>query len=537
MKRLTYIFGHRRPDTDSVTSAIALSYLKNKRGHNTKPMVLDHINKETEFVLKYFKVQEPEFLNDVKLKIEDINYYKDCFVYENTSIKKTYEYIKKNNITGVPVVNLDKELQGLVTVKMIGNELISGDYTNLRTSYNNILETLNGKEILRFDDEINGEIITASFRSTTILNTTKLDENDILIVGDRHSVIEYAVESKVKLLIIVGGCEIKDKHIEIAKKNKVNIISTDYDTFHTSKLIGLSGYIKNLLSSARIERIREKDYLDSFVELSSKQGYNNYPVIDDKNKCLGLIRVTDIKEKNRKKVILVDHNESDQSVIGLNEAEITEIVDHHKIGDLTTNTPINFRNMNVGSTNSIIYMMYLEGGVEITKQMAGIMLSGIISDTLKFTSPTTTIRDKEAAEALAKIADINVDEYTKEMFKAGTKLTGKTVEEIITMDVKIFPIEDEKIAIAQVFTLNAEEILNNKAEYITTINKIVKEKGYSMLILCLTDIIEKGSYILYDTASEERVKESLELNEIYEGIYINGILSRKKQIVPKLMNK
>jgi len=535
MKRLTYIFGHRRPDTDSVTAAIALSYLKNKRGHNTKPMVLDHINKETEFVLNYFNIPEPEFLNDVKLKIEDINYYKDCFVYENMSIKKAYEYIKENNITGVPVVNLEKELQGLVTVKMIGNELISGEYTNLITSYDNILETLNGKEILRFDDEINGEIIAAAFRSTTILNTTKLDENDILIVGDRHSVIEYAVESKVKLLIIVGGCEIKDKHIEIAKKNKVNIIATDYDTFHTAKLIGLSGYIKNLLSSARIERIREKDYLDSFMELSSKQGYNNYPVINDKNKCLGLIRVTDIKEKNRKKVILVDHNEADQSVVGLNEAEITEIVDHHKIGDLTTNTPINFRNMNVGSTNTIVYMMYLEGGVEITKQIAGIMLSGIISDTLKFTSPTTTIRDKEAAEALAKIADINIDEYAKEMFKAGTILTGKTIEEIVTMDIKVFPIEDEKIAISQVFTLNAEEILNNKEKYIEVLTKLKIDKKYSMIILCLTDIIENGSYILYDIENEEHVKDALELNEIYEGIYINGILSRKKQIVPKFM--
>lgn len=535
MKRLTYIFGHRTPDTDSVTSAIALSYLKNKRGHNTKPMVLDHINKETEFVLNYFNVEEPEFLNDVKLKIEDINYYKDCFVHENTSIKKTYEYIKENSITGVPVVNHNHELKGLVTVKMIGNELISGDYTNLITSYDNILETLNGKEILRFDDEITGEIIAAAFRSTTILNNTKFDENNILIVGDRHSVIEYAVESKVKLLIIVGGCKIKDKHIETAKKNRVNIIETDYDTFHTSKLIGLSGYIKNLLSTARIERIREKDYLDTFMELSNKQGYNNYPVINDKNKCLGLIRVTDIKEKNRKKVILVDHNESDQSVVGLNEAEITEIVDHHKIGDLTTNTPINFRNMNVGSTNSIVYMMYLEGGIEIPKDMAGIMLSGIISDTLKFTSPTTTIRDKEAAESLAKIANVNIDDFAKEMFKAGTKITGKTVEEIIAMDIKVFPIEDEKIAISQVFTLNSEEILKDKEDYILTLNKLMKDKKYSMMILCLTDIIENGTYIIYDSENEERVKEALELDNIYEGIYIQGILSRKKQIVPKLM--
>ena len=184
MKRLTYIFGHRRPDTDSVTSAIALSYLKNKRGHNTKPMVLDHINQETEFVLNYFNVEEPEFLNDVKLRIEDINYHKKCFVNKNSSIKKAYEYIKENNITGVPIVNDKDELQGLVTVKMIGNELISGDYINLKTSYSNIVETLEGKEILKFDDEITGKITAASFRSTTILNSVELNENHIVINGN-----------------------------------------------------------------------------------------------------------------------------------------------------------------------------------------------------------------------------------------------------------------------------------------------------------------------------------------------------------------
>jgi len=535
MKRTTYIFGHRKPDTDSVASAIALSYLKNKRGHNTVPVVLDSINKETEFVLDYFKIKHPEFLNDVKLKIEDINYYKDCFVYENTSIKKTYEYIKENNITGVPIVNLSNELLGLVTVKMIGNELISGNFTHLKTSYDNLLDTLQAKEVLRFDEEIDGEIIAAAFRSTTILNSIELNENNIMIVGDRHSVIEYAIENKVKLLVIVGSQEIKDKHLELAKQNKVNIISTEYDTFHTAKLIGLSGYVSTLLNNARIEKISEKDYLETFLELSSKQGYNNYPVVNDKNKCIGLIRVTDIKEKNRKKVILVDHNEAEQSVDGLEDADITEIVDHHKIGDLTTNNPINFRNMKVGSTNSIIYMLYMEAGIEIPKNIAGIMLSGIISDTLKFTSPTTTELDKNIACELAANAGVNIDEYALKMFKAGTKLEGRTVEEITLADMKVFPIEDKKIAVAQVFTLNSEDVLVKKEEYIEVLDNLVKNKDYTIAMLCLTDIIKNGSYILYNKTNEEKIKEALELEEIYQGIYVEGVLSRKKQIIPKLM--
>ena len=535
MKHTTYIFGHRKPDTDSVTSAIALSYLKNERGQKTVPAVLDTINKETEFVLEYFGIKQPEFLNDVKLKIEDINYYKECYVYENTSIKDTYEYIKEKNITGVPIVNLNKKLLGLVTVKMIGNELICGDFTRLKTSYDNILETLNGKEILRLDNEISGEIIAAAFRSSTFLNTININENNIVIVGDRHNVIEYAIEKRVKLLVIVGGQEVKEEHLELARKNGVNIISTPFDTFHTSKLIGLSGYVSTLLNNARVEKINENDYLDSFIELSNKQGYNNYPVVNNKGKCTGLIRVTDINDKNRKKVILVDHNESAQSVVGLEEAEITEIVDHHKIGDLTTNKPINFRNMNVGSTNTIIFMLYTEAGIRVPKNIAGIMLSGIISDTLKFTSPTTTDLDKQAADILSKIANINIDEYALKMFKAGTKLDGKTIEEITLADMKIFPINNDKIAVSQVFTLNSEEILERKDEYIEVLNKLCETKGYCITILCLTDIINNGSYILYNTKSEEKVKEALELANIYEGVYIDGVLSRKKQIIPKIM--
>ena len=226
----------------------------------------------------------------------------------------------------------------------------------------------------------------------------------------------------------------------------------------------------------------------------------------------------------------------EQSAIGLKEAEITEIVDHHKIGDLSTNVPINFRNMNVGSTSTIIYNMYLETGTDIPMNMAGLMLSGIISDTLKFTSPTTTERDKTAAIDLARIAELNIDTFATRMFKAGTRLDGKTIDEIITTDMKIFPIGDEKIAVSQVFTLNSDEILEKKEEYIKTFEDILTGRRYSMGIVCLTDIIANGSYILYDSKNEERIKEALGLNTIYQGIYLEGILSRKKQIIPKFMS-
>lgn len=535
MGELTYVFGHRRPDTDSVTSAIALSFLKNALGFNTKPVILDDINNETKFVLDYFKVEVPGFLNDVKLQVKDIEYYNDCYIYEKETIKEAYDYMKEHNITGVPLVDKTRKLKGLITVKMVADEFINGDYTHLVTSYDNIIRTLSGKEILKFDNEIDGNIIAAAFRSTTILNDISVNRNNILIVGDRHSVIEYAVNNGVQLIVLVGNHEIKNEHLEIARKNKVNIIQTPYDTFNTTKMIVFSGYVKKLLSDERVERVQLDEYYDNFISLSNKQGYNNYPLVSKEDMCLGLIRVTDIKKKHRKKVILVDHNESMQSVVGLDEAEILEIVDHHKIGDLTTNKPINFRNMTVGSTNTIVYLMYKETNIRIPAKIAGIMMAGIISDTVCLTSPTATETDKEALEALAKIAMVNVKEFSRLMFKEGTKLDGKSKEEILNEDMKVFPIKDKKVAISQIFTLNAEEILENKQDYIEMMMHMARVKEYNIFAFCITDINAKGSYLLYSESSEEVLKEALNVDKIEQGIYMPGIVSRKKQFVPVLM--
>ena len=531
-----YIFGHKKPDTDSVTSAIALSYLKNKIGMNTKPMVLGNINNETKFVLNYFKIDVPETLEDVKLQVKDVNYHKDCFVNELDSISKVYNYMSDKNITGVPIVNNNKKFIGLITTKIIGTELIEGNFTKLNTSYNNILDVLKGEEVLKFDDEISGNIIAASFRSTTILNTIDFKPNTIMIVGDRHSIIEAAVNSKIKLLIIVGNQELKDEHLQIARQNRVNIIRTHYDTFHTAKLINLSNYVKNLLDQIRSVSFNENDYYDDFKRLSVKLGHNNYPVVDNAGKCLGLIRITDINKMNKKQVILVDHNDSNQSVEGLDEAEILEIVDHHNLGSLTTNMPINFRNMTVGSTNTIIYSLYNENNIMIPPHIAGIMLSGIISDTLKFTSPTTTEYDKYVAQKLSLISNINIDEYTLKMFKAGTNLKGKTVDEIIQSDIKTYEVNNKKITISQVITLSSDDILLQKEEYIKSLNNMKSISSNDVVLLSITDILKDGSYIFFNESSKDIVADMFGFENIEEGYFFEKCLSRKKQLVPLLMN-
>lgn len=529
-----YIFGHKNPDTDSVTSAIALEYLKRELGMNAQAVVLGEINKETKYALDYFKIKTPSYLNDVKLQLKDVTYHKDCFLSEKCSVLDAYNYMTKNGITGVPLVDKDNKFTGLITLKAIAKDMVRGNFKNLFTSYENIVNALEGEEVLKFDSEIKGNIMAASFRSTTFV-TSVLTKDDILIVGDRHSVIEHAVKSGIKLLILVGDAEIKSSHLEIAKSNKVNIIKTKFDTFHVSKLIGFSNYAIILNTEDRPAVFDENDYYNDFVSIANKLKFNNYPVIDKNNVCKGLIRVTDITEKQRKKVILVDHNEIEQSVVGLDEAEILEIVDHHKIGNISTSNPINFRNMSVGSTNTIVYQLYKEAKVEIPKDIAGIMLSGILSDTLCLTSPTTTEYDKIAVEALSKIAVVDYEKFALDMFKAGTSLDGKTKDEIVNSDIKAFHTDNITFAVSQVFTLDYEKILEEKEQYISMIEEIKIKKEYDFVLLAVTDIIKNGSYIFYTSNLKEKLEVSFGKENFEQGTYIEGCVSRKKQIVPVLM--
>lgn len=530
-----YIFGHQKPDTDSITSAISLSYLKNKLGMNTVPARLGEINNETKFVLDKFSVSAPTLINDVKLQLKDLNYHKDYYINQSVSIGEAYRYMMDKGITGIPVVDDNKKFVGLVTVKIIAKDLIDGNFNNLYTSYNNILTTLEGEEILRFDDEIIGNILAASYRSTTFLNTIHLNKEHILIVGDRHSVIEYAINSGVKLLVVVGNGEVKEEHLELAKKNHVNIIRTKFDTFQTTKLIGLSNYLSTVVPPDRPYTFEESVYYDDFVIKTSKLKHNNYPVISKKGVCKGLIRITEINEKNRKKVILVDHNELEQSADGLEEAEIIEIVDHHKLGNISTKNPINFRNMSVGSTNTIIYQMYKENMVEIPHEIAGLMLSGILSDTLALTSPTTTELDKEVVNSLSEVLKIDYGRYALEMFKAGTSLKGKTVEEIVNIDIKDFSTDDNTFAVSQIFTLDIDSVFEHKQEFIDYINQLAKNREYDLVLLVITDIIRNGSYLLYTEDSGEIIADAFNFMEVEQGYYLDGIVSRKKQIVPAIM--
>ena len=532
----TYIFGHKKPDTDSVMSSIALSYLENHSNNNTEARVLGDINKESIYALKYFKVKAPKYLNDVKLQLKDIDYHKNLFLNEKASIYDGYELMLKKNITGIPIVKEDNTYRGLITIKDTTRNIIRDDLDTLYTSYDNILNVCKGKEILRFDDEIKGRLLVASYRSTTFLNNIKLNEDMILMVGDRHSIIEYAVESGVKLVILTGGSNIKDKHLEIAKKNHVNIIETDMDTYHMSRVITLSNYLKTILSNFNQVTFLDTDFVDDIKDVNSKLHHTNYPVVNKQARCLGLLKITDLTNTNPKKVILVDHNEPLQSADGIEEAEIIEIIDHHNLGSITTKSPINVRNMAVGSTCTIITLLFEERKVEIPKSIAGVLLSGILSDTLILRSPTATRFDKDAVEKLSSIAEVDYVDYGMKLLKAGTSLDGMEPADVLFNDYKIYTINDKSFSIGQFFTMNFQDIEKDINKYIETLNQTAEANHYEMVCLYVTDIIKNGSYVLFNEKAKNYIEVLYGIENPKEGLFIEGCISRKKNIVPLVMN-
>lgn len=529
-----YVFGHRNPDTDSVGAAISLSYLKNKLGFDTMPVILSDISEETKYALDYFHVDKPAFINDVKVKLKDVNYKRDYYIDQKESLYDGFMAMSDAGISKIPVVNENKEFLGILGMKDIAKDQINGNIEYMHTSYSNIIDVLKGEEVLKFDEEIEGKLMVASYKSTRIIENIGFTKENILIVGDRHSVIESAVKSKIKLIILTGNSQIKDEHLEIARKNKVNVIRTQYNTLHVSRVINLCNYISTVATTNKILCVTENDNLTDFIDLVNKTKYSYYPVVEN-GICLGIIRLSDTAEKNIKKVMLVDHNTVSQTVEGIEEAEILEVVDHHNIGNIATASPISFRNMPVGSSNTIIYQMYLENNIEIPKDVAGMMLSGILSDTLILKSPTTTEKDRIAVENLSKIAKVNYEEYGFELLKAGASLKGKTLEEVLYTDFKTYPFNDAKLGIGQIFIIDPDEVLDRKDEYIKLFDELAENSGYEILTLFVTDILNNGSYVIYNSKASETIAKAFNLPEAKEGFYLKDVVSRKLQVLPNLL--
>lgn len=532
----TYIFGHKNPDTDTVCSSIALSYLKNKLGDKTLPKVLGAINNETRFVLDYFNVAEPSYLNDVRIRIKNIKYDKKAYILETESIDETFKLMQKENTTAMPLVDKNKKLTGFVTLKELARYLINGDRENINTTMDNIIETLDAKVITKFNNNIIGRTVIAGVKSTTIEHDFSFNEDTILIVGDRYHLLNYAIDSHVALIIIPRNVNIGKRIIKKAEKNQVNIIATEMGSFDIATKISLSNCIKNININESPVTVNVDDYYTDFKTMTHKINHTNYPVVNNKGECLGLIRLTGKASYEKQKVILVDHNNFAQSVDGIEEADILEIIDHHNLGAIGTPTPINFRARPVGATATMIYKMYEESKVAVPQYIAGLLLSAIISDTLILTSPTTTDEDKKTAMKLAKIAGVTVKKYGMEMLKAASSIKNKTVLEIIQSDFKSYTASDKTFGIGQVVTLDFKEIKDNIGEYVDELNYLVNN-GYEYTFLFINDILKNGSYIIYSDSAKDLVNDAFSIKKLYEGVFLPGVVSRKKQMLPSILNQ
>lgn len=529
-----YIFGHKKPDTDSVAGAISFAYLKRKLGINAEARILSEVNKETIYALNRFGFEVPKYLNDVKVELKDIKYNKNYYANQNDSIFNVYNTFNEHGITGIPLVDDHKKFVGYVSLKELANELIKGDTNEINAKFMDIVDVLNASSYYKFDDFISGNVLAVALPFAQFSDFINIYEDTILICG-RDSIIEDAVKHKARLIIVVANKELTKEEIDLIRYNKVNVIVTPYDTFKTSRLITLANPIKTIKRSSSAVCFGPNDYLTDFVEISNKLKHTNYPIVNSKGYCDGMLRLIDTNLITRKKVILVDHNEPSQSADGLNEADILEIVDHHNIGKISTLLPINFRNMSVGSVNTIIYTLYKENNIEIPSDIAGLMLSGIISDTLLLASPTTTELDKQVAKDLANIAEVDLYKYGKELLKSGVSNDGLTINEIVYKDFKSYVTGEVKFGIGQVFTTDFKEYSDRLNEYVDELNHIADNNDYKVACLFVTDILENNSYLLFNDGAKEYLNDAYELSDIKEGEKLMGVISRKKQMVPPIM--
>ena len=398
----------------------------------------------------------------------------------------------------------------------------------------NILKAINGKAVNKVDDLIVGNIFLTSYRSTTFREKEVLHTDDIVITGDRHSIIEQAVESKVKMIILTNGNYMKEEHLALAIQNEINVIKTDLSIFEVMQLLKLSNSLKSYKGND-VVCLYENDFSERIEELEKKYNYTNLPVVDKDDKCLGLLRYNETFDINKVKVLLVDHNEKHQSVEGIDEADIIEIIDHHKLGNVSTDKPINLRCMTLGSTCTILYLMYKEQNIEIPKDIKGVMLSAILSDTLCLKSPTTTKTDEETVRKLSKSLNINYEEYALEMFKEGSDLSDKDPEDIVTQDFKRFTMDDYLIGVGQVFVTGMDAIKEKQPFLKDALESVKKAGDFYATTLFVTDILTSTSYLYYTDSFKNILEKAFKIEELEQGYALKDIVSRKKQIIPKIM--
>lgn len=545
-KKPVWVIGHKNPDTDSICAAISYAYFKSQLGDDQTyiPKKAGKLNGESRYVLDRFSVPEPETVTDVSTQLKDLSFRRNAGIDSHYSLKKAWSLMRRLDVVTMPVVTRDGFLEGIISnsdiaysyMDVIDNRILS----RARTQYLNILETLNGT-ILSGNDHayfIKGKVVMAAGSEERVRQDIQAD--DLVIVGNIHDRIQTVLEQNPSCVVITGSSKenIDPDVILMAGAIQCVLIVTEFDSFTTARLINQSMPIRSVMTKDHFISFDLDDRVDDVQEQMSKVRHRDFPVLDQQHRYIGMVSRRNLLDAQKKKIILVDHNEKSQAVDGIEEAEILEIIDHHRLGSLETMQPIYFRNQPLGCTNTIIYYMFQEKEIPIPQKIAGIMLSAILSDTLMFRSPTCTPMDEAAARALAEIADVDIEELAVAMFEAGSDFTGKTPEQIVYTDFKIFYSGEVSFGVSQVSaptTRQLDSIRDGLSSYLKTVQA---DKNLDMVFVMLTNILEENSELLYAGNDAERIIQSAfsdQLENRKGRIYLPGVVSRKKQMVPPII--
>ena len=539
-KEKIYVIGHKNPDTDSICSAIAYADLRQKvTGQVHEAKRAGHVNDETAYVLDRFGVEAPKLLTDVRLQVRDLDIHEMPGLKPNASIRDTWERMRQEQAKTLPIVK-DDELVGVVSTGDIAKSYMdvydSEILSKARTQYRNIVKTLDGTMITGNEHGyfMRGKVAIGA--SSPNLMEEFIEKDDLVILGDREEAQACAVNIDASCMVICKDAEVSPKLIQKAKEQSIVIIQTPYDTFTTARLINQSIPVKFYMTSGPLTMFRMNDYVDDIKDIMAKKRFRDFPILDRHGRFKGFISRRRFLGASKKKVILVDHNERSQAVDGIEEAEIIEIIDHHRLGDIETVSPITFRNQPVGCTATIINQLYEENELEVPREIAGLLCGAIISDTLLFRSPTCTPLDERTAKKLAKISDIDLEQMAQEMFNAGSNLKGKSAEDICFQDFKQFTVNDTIFGVGQITSMSKEELAAIRDMMTEHLPKVLEAHNLNMIYFMLTDILAESTELLcVGTGARGIALSAFDLPDNAKSLILKGVVSRKKQLIPVLV--
>ena len=545
-KRPVWVIGHKNPDTDSICAAIAYANLKNQTEEGDfVPKKAGPINEETRYVLNKFHVSEPDTVRSVGTQIKDMDYRRTEGVNEHLSLKKAWALMRQLDVVTLPVVRPDGRLLGVIVNGDIAYSYMdvydNRELGRARTQYKNIIETLNGRLVCGNPHAYfnHGKVVVASGDVETIRN--EVDGDDLVILGNVLDSQKAVLEEIPGCMIVTGVKEVDPQIVKTAEAIDCVLITTEYDSFTTARLINQSIPIRYFMTKENLITFDETDYLDEVTKVIGKVRHRDFPILDAHQKYIGMFSRRNLLNPEKKRVILVDHNEKSQAVDGIAEADILEIVDHHKIGSLETISPIFFRNMPLGCCSTIIYQMYQERGVKVNPQMAGLMLSAILSDTLMFRSPTCTDTDRAAAAELAKIAGADIKQHAMAMFEAGSNFASKTISEIFYQDFKTFSQGDIDFGVSQISAVSDKQLNDIRKNLPDYMKQVLSDRNLNQVYVMLTNILDQSSRLICaGEGADVTVKDAFPGREALSDtagsyIFLPGVVSRKKQVIPALI--